>query len=225
MFAYYDAQADSYEDFYRGHGQAIGPLAAEYPVDTVAIQMMLSSFGGGNVVDLACGTGFWLTAYGANCERVTLVDQSADALTYCQRRVESLGLAARAHIVRGDVFDVPLDAATYDACLVGFLLSHLTDPQIDLLFERIRTILRARASLAIIDSAWTEARRAFCQREGFVHRTLVDGRAFTIRKRYFDQPELEALLSRQGFQVTAIHVGAVFIGARAIRRVTLDAAS
>ena len=86
LFAYYDARVDGYEDFYQGRGAAIAPLASEYPVDTAGVSALLTSFGGGDAIDLACGTAFWLSAYGANCRSVTLVDQSSTSLERCARR-------------------------------------------------------------------------------------------------------------------------------------------
>lgn len=219
MFAYYEARADGYDDFYQGKGQALPELASEYPVDTAGVASLLSSFGRGDVIDLACGTGFWLTAYGARCESVTLVDQSAKVLARCRRRADELGLAGKARLVRGDLFDVPLPDRAYDACLLGFLVSHLTDPQIETLFARLRRLLRPRAELALIDSAWSDARRPYRQRDGFEPRPLPDGRTFTIRKKYFDRVELESLLARHGFQIEADYVGNVFIAVVAQRNI------
>lgn len=217
IFAYYDARADSYEDFYQGKGAAIAPLANEYPVDTAGVADLLSSFGRGDVIDLACGTGFWLSAYGSNCASVTLVDQSGPALARCRQRVDSLGLRTIATIIRGDIFEVLLPEASYDACILGFLLSHLTDLQIDALFERLRTILRPRSEIAVIDSGWTEARRPHCLRDSFERRPVPGGRSFTIRKKYYDRPELESILLQHGFMPRAEYTGDVFIGMLAYR--------
>lgn len=219
MFAYYEARADGYDDFYQGKGAALPELASEYPVDTAGVAALLASFGDGDVVDLACGTGFWLTVYGAQCRTVTLVDQSAAVLARCQRRVDDLGLAGKARLVRGDLFEVPLAEHAYDACLLGFLVSHLTDPQVEALFATLRRALRPRGEVALIDSAWSEARRPYRRRDGFEPRPLPDGRTFTIRKKYFDRPELESLLARHGFQGQAYYAGKVFIAVRARRNI------
>jgi SAM-dependent methyltransferase len=216
IFAYYDARADGYEDFYQGRGAAIAPLASEYPIDTAGVADLLSSFGRGDVIDLACGTGFWLSAYG-NCASVTLVDQSGPALAHCRQRVDALGLRSIATIIQGDLFEVMLPEASYDSCLLGFLLSHLTDPQIDVLFERLRTILRPRSEIAVIDSGWSEARRPHCQRDSFERRHVPGGRSFIIRKKYYDRAELEALLLRHGFMPRAEYAGNVFIAMIAYR--------
>jgi demethylmenaquinone methyltransferase/2-methoxy-6-polyprenyl-1,4-benzoquinol methylase len=218
LFAYYDARADGYEDFYQGRGAAIAPLADEYPIDTAGVSALLSSFGRGDVIDLACGTGFWLSAYSANCASVTLVDQSGPALARCRQRVEALGLPAMSTtIVQGDLFEARLPEASYDSCLLGFLLSHLTDPQTDALFDRLRIILRPRSEIAVIDSVWSEARRPYCQRESFERRTVPDGPSFMIRKKYYDRLELESLLLRHGFMPRAEYSGNVFIAMLAYR--------
>ena len=217
LFAYYDARVDGYEDFYQGRGAAIAPLANEYPVDTAGVSALLASFGGGDAIDLACGTAFWLSAYGANCRSVTLVDQSSTSLERCARRADALGLRAIAHIIQGDLFEVPLPESAYDACLLGFLVSHLTDPHVDALFERLRTILRPRSELAVIDSGWSEARRRYCQRDSFERRPVPGGRSFTIRKKYYDHPELESLLVRHGFVPRSVYIGNVFIAMLAER--------
>lgn len=217
LFAYYDARADGYEDFYLGKGAAISPLAHEYPVDAAGVSALLSSFGRGDVIDLACGTGFWLSSYGTGCTSVTLVDQSGPALARCRHRIDALGLRTIATIIHGDIFEVPLPEASYDACLLGFLLSHLTDPQIDALFERLRIILRARSEIAVIDSCWSEARRPHCQRDSFERRSVPGGRSFMIRKKYYDRAELEPLLLRHGFMPRAEYAGNVFIAMLAYR--------
>jgi len=185
IFAYYEAQAEDYEAFYAGSGQALPGLENEYPLDAAGVTGLLTDFGHGDVVDLACGTAFWLSTYGPNCRSVTLVDQSAAMLAHAARRARTCGLTDRATLVRGDLFDVPLPEAGYDAALLGFILSHLTDGDAARLFDRVHRLLRPHGALAVVDSAWSEARRrSGCEREGFVERRLSDRRSFIIRKKY-----------------------------------------
>lgn len=213
MFSYYEARADEYESFYHGQGQAISALADQYPIDTAAVARLLAGFGRGHVVDLACGTGFWLSSYGRNCSRVTLVDQSASMLARARQRVETLGLQSRTETVHGDVFEVALPEAAFDGGVVGFLLSHLTDPQTETLFGRLRAILRPEAELAVVDSVWSEARRPHRQKDSLEARPVSDGRVFKILKRYPDRGEIESLLQRHGFRCRSVYAGAVFIAA------------
>ena len=126
------------------------------------------------------------------------------------------GLQKVASVVQGDLFEVPLAPQGYDAAVLGFLLSHLTASETGALFERLRAILRPRAQVAVLDSAWSEERRPHRQREGFERRTLVGtGARSAFSKKYSTQADLEALLREQGFQVQSTYVGKVFIAAAA----------
>jgi SAM-dependent methyltransferase len=212
MHAYYDAQADTYEDFYFGKGQAVAALGSEYDIDRAGIGALLAAFGRGDVIDLACGTAFWLSVYGPYCRTVTLVDQSATSLAKCEKRIRTMGLQSAARIVRGDLFEVPLPTRGFDGGFIGFLLSHLTDARVVALFDRLKLCLRGGAELAVVDSAWSEARRPYRVKDGFERRHLADGRVFTIRKKYFDLPELEELLLRNSFRPQSSYVGKVFVG-------------
>jgi SAM-dependent methyltransferase len=66
MFAYYDARADTYDEFYRGKGAAIPALSDSYPINTAACLQLVGGVCRGDVLDLACGTGSWLQAVGDN---------------------------------------------------------------------------------------------------------------------------------------------------------------
>jgi ubiquinone/menaquinone biosynthesis C-methylase UbiE len=167
------------------------------------------------VLDLACGTGFWLRAYGPRCTAVTLIDHSPAVLERCRRRLDELEIRQIATIVRGDVFEVPLPSAGFDAAVVGFFLSHLTDEQIARLFSRVRETLRLDGVLAIVDSGWSDARAPLCQRDSFERRTTPDGRAFGIRKRYVTREELEEILRAYGFRVESAYQGDVFLAVAA----------
>jgi demethylmenaquinone methyltransferase/2-methoxy-6-polyprenyl-1,4-benzoquinol methylase len=215
MSAYYDAQAKDYEAFYRGEGQAVPGLGATYRHDTAKVSELLAGFGRGEVLDLACGTGFWLDTYGRNSRFVTLVDQSAAALTLCARRVIRLGMRESAELIQGDVFSLGFPPASFDAVLLGFLISHLTPEQLDRLFKMIRRALHRDGVLAVVDSAWSEGKEAHRAKAGLETRRLDDGREFTIRKQYFAPGELEALLTAQGFTPTASYAGEAFVAALA----------
>jgi ubiquinone/menaquinone biosynthesis C-methylase UbiE len=179
MFAYYEARADTYDEFYHGKGAAIPALSDAYPVDTAGCLKVVSEACRGDVLDLACGTGFWLCGYGRHCTAVTLIDQSSAVLERCCRRLDELRLGQIATVVQGDVFEEPLPVAGFDAAMIGFFLSHLTDDQVARLFTRLREALRPDGVVTIVDSGWSDARAPHCQRDSFERRTTPDGRAFS----------------------------------------------
>ena len=219
MLLYYDERAEEYDDVYRGEGPAIRRYADKYQQNTAQVCEIVAGFGHGHLIDVACGTGFWVPHYARNCERFTFVDQSAGMLAECKRRIENLGLIGVSRFIRGNTFEVALEPAAYDCALVGFLLSHFTAEQEDAFFHKLKEILKPAAQLMIIDSYWSERRKAGGKkREGKQERTLNNGRAFKIYKKYFDESDIERMLARHAFVCESLHIGDMLIATIANRR-------
>ncbi len=72
---YYDGRANEYDELYEGKGPAF-PDPEAYKDDVKRIREIAHDFGRGHLIDIACGTGFWLPYYASNCAEITLVDQS-----------------------------------------------------------------------------------------------------------------------------------------------------
>jgi ubiquinone/menaquinone biosynthesis C-methylase UbiE len=212
MLLYYDERALEYDDVYHGKGPAIQRYADRYQDNTAEICKIAAGFGHGHIIDIACGTGFWVPHYAANCERFTFVDQSQSMLAECKRRVKDLGLSEVSRFIQGNAFEVTLEPETYDCAMIGFLLSHLTSQQEDAFFERLKGILKPAARLMIVDSYWSERRQVGGRRkEGEQERTLSDGRVFRIYKKYLTESDIEGLLARHRFTCEALHAGEMFI--------------
>jgi ubiquinone/menaquinone biosynthesis C-methylase UbiE len=218
MLLYYDERAEEYDDVYRGAGPAIRRYADKYQQNTAEVCEIVAGFGRGHLIDIACGTGFWAPHYARNCERFTFVDQSTGMLAECRKRIKRLGLSSVSRFVQGNVLEVALEPAAYDCALVGFLLSHFTPEQGDTFFQKLKAILKPTAQVMVIDSYWSERRRAGGKkRAGEQERILNDGRPFKIYKKYFDESDIEEMLARHHFTCTSLHVGDMFIAAIADR--------
>ena len=219
MLLYYDERAEEYDDVYSGQGPAIRRYADKYQKNTAQVCEIVAGFGHGHLIDIACGTGFWAPHYAQNCERFTFVDQSEGMLAECKKRIEDLGLTSVSRFIQGNVFDVKLEPATYDCAMVGFLLSHFTQEQEDAFFQKLKAALKPAAQLMIVDSYWSERRKAGGkEREGEQERILNDGRVFKIYKKYFVESDIEEMLGRHQFTCKALHVGEMFIAAIADKR-------
>jgi ubiquinone/menaquinone biosynthesis C-methylase UbiE len=212
MLLYYDERAPEYDDVYSGKGPAIQRYADQYQNNTAEMCRIAAGFGRGHVIDVACGTGFWVPHYAANCERFTFVDQSESMLAECKRRVRDLGLSEVSCFIQGNVFEVTLEPETYDCAMIGFLLSHLTSEQEDAFFERLKGILKPAAQLMIVDSFWSERRQVGGRsKEGEQERTLNDGRKFKIYKKYFTESDIGEMLANHQLACESLHVGEMFI--------------
>jgi ubiquinone/menaquinone biosynthesis C-methylase UbiE len=212
MMVYYDERAEEYEEIYLGKGHAtIDPDV--YKKDVAKAYEMVSRFGKGHLIDIACGTGFWLPGYSRNCNQITFLDQSERMLSKCRDRVEELGLTEISRFIKGDFLDANLGTSEYDCALVGFLLSHLTFQQETVFFRSLGVILKTDPQLMLIDSVWNERRQQYREKEGAQERILSDGRTFKIYKRYFEKLDVEKMLKRYGFRIESCYVGDALIAA------------
>ena len=212
MMSYYDERAEEYDEIYLGKSHTTID-ADVYRKDVAKISEMVSRFGKGHLIDIACGAGFWLPNYARNCNQITFLDQSARMLSKCKNRVEELGLADISSFIQGDFLDIKLEASKYDCALVGFLLSHLTLEQEKTFFKKLEENLKANPQLMFIESAWNKRRQRYQEKEGVQERVLNNDRIFRVYKRYFDKPAVEEMFEWYKFEVISYYTGEAIIAA------------
>ena len=211
MMSYYDERAQEYDEIYLGKGPASILDSTIYINEETKIGRIVSTFGRGHLIDVGCGTGFWLPYYARNCSRVTLIDQSKNMLSECKRRTENLGLKDKCCFAQGDFFELAFRKCIFDSAIVGFLISHLSLEREQSFFAKLKKILKPNAPLMIIDSAWSKKRRQYREKEGIQERHLNDGRIFTIYKRYFDNSDIEEMFKRHLLKLESSYIGDVFL--------------
>jgi len=212
FMSYYDAREQDYDELYLGKSPARA-APVYYLGDVKKIRRVASEFGNGHLIDVGCGTGFWLQYYAQNCSQITLIDQSANMLRECRGRIGMLRIEERCQLIQGNFFDLDLNDFSFDSAVAGFFLSHLSHKLEWLFFRKLKRILTPGASLMLIDSTWGPVRAGFKKREGLQERTLNDGRTFTIYKRYFDKSDVEKILEEHDFTLDGCYVGDVFLAA------------
>jgi len=211
LFKYYSARAPEYEAFYEGGVPAKLPEPAVYRKETGAIAKVLADYIGGECIDIACGTGFWLPVYEKNCRRIVLLDQSDKMLAECRKKIEKLGIEKKTEVIADDFFSYPFLSQSYDSALSGFFLSHLTDAEEKDFFLVLKRILKPGGTLVIIDDVWSpEIAATGRPKAGRVRRSLSDGRQFTIFKRYFEKPDLYYLAERRDMKLEIVYWGRLF---------------
>lgn len=209
---YYEERAPEYDELYAGHGPGIGEPQA-YIKDVQEISAICRAFGRGHLIDIGCGTGYWLQYYATNCKEITLVDQSRNMLVQCQKRTKELPPDIIVHFIKGDIFHIRFLSRIFDTALLGFLISHLTEADEQILFTKINGILRPKAEILWIDGYWSALRQKNREKEGSQTRTLNDGRSFTIFKRYFNDQDIKTIIEKYSLVLHALYVGEVFFAA------------
>lgn len=142
MLDYYNKRAPEYEEAYTlGTGTASIPDPEVFRTEATALSGIVRTFAHGRLIDLACGTAYWLPHYADSCVQITLFDQSDKMLEEGRTKVADLGIADRCIVLQGDFFEYEFGRHAYDCVLVGFFLSHLTEAQESLLFSTLRHML------------------------------------------------------------------------------------
>ena len=212
MMEYYDERAPEYDEIYQGKAPGICEPEV-YEKDVEAIKAMCRDFGHGHLIDVGCGTGYWLPYYGRNCEEITFVDQSRRMLSECQKRIKELETDVQVRFVKGNFMKMRFFSRVYDAAVVGFFISHLQGDNEDVFWTKLKRILRPGSDVLWIDGSWSETRKKYRDKEGFQKRTLNDGRVFTIFKKYYDEKDIQEIISKYSLTLRSLYAGEVFFAA------------
>src|SRR6185436_1686207 len=93
MLAYYDERASDYEEAYTlGTGTASIRDPDVFKVEARVLADVVARIARGRIMDLACGTAYWLPHYGPHCSRITLFDQSPRMLAEARLKADRLGI-------------------------------------------------------------------------------------------------------------------------------------
>ncbi|MCY3556839.1 MAG: class I SAM-dependent methyltransferase [Gemmatimonadetes bacterium] len=212
MNAYYNERAAEFDEIYtlgKPPGSVTDPEL--YKEEARSLGDLVREHCRGSVLDIPCGTGYWLQFYATNCSAITLVDQSENMLEEGREKARAQGVEPNTRFVKADALDVSLEDRSFDSVLVGFFLSHVTDSQIDRFFHSLRNALKPGGRVVILDSSWTRYRGSR-PKEGTTVRTLNDGRQFEIYKRYFEGADFVRLSESCLMDFTVRYEGKLYLG-------------
>jgi len=211
MLDYYNERAPEYEEAYTlGTGTASIPDPEVFRTEAMSLSGIVRAFAHGHLIDLACGTAYWLPHYADSCVQITLFDQSEKMLEEGRTKVADLGITDRCIVLQGDFFEYEFGRQAYDCALVGFFLSHLTEAQESLLFAALRHMLQSSGRFLILDSAWSTERARFNAKVERQQRRLNDGTEFEIYKRYCDRADIAEWAAKYDATVHVEHFGTAF---------------
>ncbi len=212
MMEYYDERAKEYDEIFEGKGSATDFKPQFYATDIKEIEKFMENFGKGNIIDIACGSGYWLKYYYNKCSTFTFLDQSEQMIKQCKLRASEYGVLDKSRIIKSDILDYVFNEnEKYESALIGFLLGHFTKTQEEVFFNKLKSILKPESEVLIIDSTWTKERAKKQNKEDIAIRSLNDGRSYKIYKKYFDVDDLPKLLNSYGITVKDYFFGNTFV--------------
>ena len=191
MRAYYERRAPEYDDWWAGAGLFAARDRPGWHEEVRALVALLDALPPARTLDVACGTGY-LTQHLRGA--LTALDQSARMLEVAGDRVPA------AELVEADAVPLPFADDAFERVFTSHFYGHL------LPHERAAFLSEARrvgGELVVVDTA----RRPGVPAEQWQQRTLNDGSAHRVYKRFLRARELAAELG--GGDV--LHEGAWFV--------------
>ena len=201
QMAYYRARAHEYDEWFLRQGRYDrGPEHRnEWLGEAAEIEAQLrSAVRGAEVLELACGTGFWTQRLAEDNLRVTAVDASSETIAINRERMGS----AKVEYHVADIFSwVP--PATFDVVFFSFWLSHVPPARFEEFWALVRAALKPRGQAFFIDSlpepTSTAKDHGPLDESGVSRRKLNDGREFNIVKVFYQPSVLERRLADLGW--------------------------
>lgn len=186
---YYRARAQEYDRSISGAISIFEP----------AIHMLSQLGKFNNVLELACGTGFWTKHLLQISEHVTAADAAPEMLKIAREYAGN----ERITYQQLDLFQWQPNE-TFDLVFFANWLSHVPPETLDDFLNKVRASLKVGGCIALVDQhAPSEADSAIAKENIYAVRPLEDGREFTIVKAFYNLNELEEKLTKLGFVVTS----------------------
>ena len=151
---------------------------------------------GREVLDLACGTGYWTQVVANSASMVVGADYWPEMIR--QARAKEYGKSPL--FVQADIGRLPFVEGSFDLIVLGFWLSHQSKETLDRFLETVCRPLRRGGLIWTTDNnppaEGSEMHSVTTDAHGnhFKRRWLDDGREFVILKNYFGRDELAELV-------------------------------
>jgi demethylmenaquinone methyltransferase/2-methoxy-6-polyprenyl-1,4-benzoquinol methylase len=212
QIAYYRARAEEYDRMLarerRYDIDGLDPTAEDEDTRELAmVETALREFNPtGDVLELACGPGWWTKRLARSATSLTAVDASPEMLAVNRSRVPSPAV----ELVQSDLFEwVP--GRQYDVVFFSFWLSHVPRDRFTEFWGIVGRALKPGGRVFLLDERDADALDGhevlLADERGAALRWLEDGRRFRMVKVYYQPDELEALLAAEHWSAEVTAVG------------------
>lgn len=189
---YYAARAREYESIY---------AKPERQADLRRLEQLLPQmFTGRNVLEVACGTGYWTWFIAHKARNITAVDVSSETLALA---AEKSWPAGRVRFAVANACALPAEFGLFDAAFAGFWWSHLRAEERGHFLATLDSRLLPGARVAFLDNRYVEGSSTpISHRDAdgntYQRRRLADGSEHVVLKNFPCERELNADVAAYG---------------------------
>ena len=184
--AYYTARASEY-DLSAGYQDPEGEKL-RLPLK----QIVTTAFTGLDVLEIACGTGYWTAVASTTANYVLATDASPDMVAIAKLRLEGL---ENVQCQVADAYDLKRVPDNFSGGFAHWWLSHVPRSRLRIFLDEFHGRLRDGARVVFVDQCWCPAEERRLDGEGNLLevRRLSDGRRFEIVKNFPTPNDLQEL--------------------------------
>ena len=157
---------------------------------------VLETFAGRNVLEVACGTGYWTQVLARTAQSVTAFDINDTVLEIA--RAKPL-YGAKVELRREDAYALPMFPQRFNGGLAGFWWSHVPKGRLRSFLTSLHRAFAPNATMVFIDNAYVEGSstpisHADADGNTYQKRTLDDGSTYEVLKNFPTEEELRCAL-------------------------------
>jgi demethylmenaquinone methyltransferase/2-methoxy-6-polyprenyl-1,4-benzoquinol methylase len=192
LIDYYRRRAGEYEDIYAW---------PERQADLAILRREIPArLAGCEVLEVACGTGYWTERIAATAKRIVATDVAPEPMAIARAKSYACPVEFRV----ADAYALPDLPEPFDAAFAGFWWSHVPRSRRGAFLHCLHGRLRPGARVVLFDNRYVEGAMgpiAETDAEGntYQRRRLADGSETRLLKNFPSATELAEVFSRFGF--------------------------
>jgi len=144
LISYYKDRAKEYEKIY-ARPERQGDLLK-------ATQLLQPSFAGRQVLEIACGTGYWTERIARTAKAILATDINNTVLDVAKSKVYS---PAEVTFLTADLFNLPI-GIRYESLFGGFIWSHIPLQELNDFLKVIQSYVVANGTIVLMDNNYVE---------------------------------------------------------------------
>jgi len=192
LLEYYGKRAEEYEQVY-----AKPERQPELAALTRLLQGLLA---GHDVLELACGTGYWTEVIAPTAHSVVATDVSPEVLELARRKSYPTG---RVRLERADAYAPEQIAGRFTAAFAGFWWSHVPRQDLPRFLGSLHRRMGGDARVVLCDNRYAEGSSTPVSRTDaagntYQRRVLESGAEYEVLKNFPSSSEVDAVLRLHG---------------------------
>ena len=190
MRRYYDLRAGEFELVY----QRDDPDRLRE--QSLIAESIKDCFRGLNVLEIACGTGYWTKFLAESAAKITALDGSEEMLEIAK----SKNFGENIRYVKADIYRMETIETGFDGGMACFWFSHVPKARITEFLDLFHSRLKSGSTVLIVDSIHVpkyggEIIRRAGEPDSYKLRELTNGSKHLILKNYFEKDELLSIFA------------------------------